>query len=53
MRTQFGRAKDSQEPVAGATGGVRFKVGARARPDEREAFRRATEAALTNCAELI
>jgi hypothetical protein len=54
VRTQFGRAKIAHAPVAGTSGGVRFQVGdTSAAPDEREAFRRATEAALMNCAELI
>jgi len=54
VRTQFGRAKIQRASVAGASGGVRFQVGGTAAaPDEREAFRRATEAALMNCAELI
>lgn len=53
VRTQFGRAKIST-PVAGVGGGVRFQVGGTAAtPDERDAFRRAAEAALMNCAELI
>src|SRR5271170_6997168 len=50
VRTQFGRAKISDRPVAGVSGGVRFKIGREgAEQDEREAFRRATEAALMNC----
>jgi hypothetical protein len=54
IRTQFGRAKISEGPVAGAIGGVRFKVGiASAEQDERDAFRRATETALMNCIDLI
>ena len=54
VRTQFGRAKISQGPVLGASSGVRFKIGqAGAEGDENEAFRRATEAALMNCVELI
>jgi hypothetical protein len=53
VRTQFGRAKIQPAAVAGASGGVRFQVGGTATPDEREAFRRASEAALMNCAELI
>lgn len=53
VRTQFGRAKISQGPVVGASGGMRFKLNAAgAAQDEREAFRRATEAALMNCADL-
>jgi len=52
VRTQFGRAKISDRPVAGVSGGVRFKIGREgAEQDEREAFRRATEAALMNCVE--
>ncbi len=54
IRTQFGRAKISKGPTAGASGGVRFKVGtSSAEEDEGEAFRRATEAALLNCIDLI
>lgn len=54
VRTQFGRASLSDGPVSGASGGVRFKVGiANAAQDEREAYRRATEAALMNCVDLI
>ena len=54
VRTQFGRAKISQAPVVGASGDVRFKLGvAGAEPDERDAFRRAAEAALMNCVDII
>ncbi len=54
VRTQFGRAKISHGPVLGASSGVRFKIGQTGvEGDENEAFRRATEAALMNCAELI
>lgn len=54
VRTQFGRANISEGPVAGASGGVQFKVGvAGAEQAERDAFRRATEAALMNCIDLI
>jgi len=53
IRTQFGRAKITSASVSGASGGVRFKVGGTSVADEREAFRRATEAALMNCADLI
>jgi hypothetical protein len=54
VRTQFGRAKISQGPVLGASSGVRFKIDhAAAEGDENDAFRRATEAALMNCIELI
>jgi hypothetical protein len=52
-RAQFGRAKMSSESVAGASGGVAFKLGAGSASAESEAFRRATEAALMNCAALI
>jgi hypothetical protein len=53
VRSQFGRAKISEGPVAGYSGGVRFKIGsAGAEQGERDAFRRATEAALMNCADL-
>ena len=54
VRTQFGRAKISQGAVLGASSGVRFKIGhAATEGDENDAFRRATEAALMNCLELI
>ena len=53
VRTQFGRAAISPAPVAGASGNVKFKLAAAGEPDEREAFRRATEAALSNCVDLI
>jgi hypothetical protein len=54
VRTQFGRASMSEGPLAGASGGVRFKVAAAgAGRDEGDAFRRATEAALMNCIDLI
>jgi len=40
--------------VAASSGGLRFKVGgAGSEQDEREAFRRAAEAALSNCVDLI
>ncbi len=52
VRTQFGRANISEGPVNGASGGVRFRV-AGAGQDDRDAFRRATEAALINCVDLI
>jgi hypothetical protein len=53
IRTQFGRAKISDGPVGGVSGGVRFKIGSEtAEYGEREAFRRAAEAALMNCAGL-
>jgi hypothetical protein len=53
LRSQFGRAKISEGPIAGAVGGVRFKiVSAGAEQGERDAFRRATEAALMYCADL-
>jgi len=54
VRTQFGRAQISQGQVVGASGGVQFKSGAPgAESDENDAFRRATEAALMNCIDLI
>jgi hypothetical protein len=54
IRTQFGRAKISGDTVAASSGGLRFKVGgAGSEQDEREAFRRAAEAALSNCVDLI
>ena len=54
IRTQFGRAKIAGHAVAASSGGVRFKVGgATSERDESEAFRRAAEAALANCVDLI
>jgi hypothetical protein len=54
IRTQFGRAKIASEKVPASSGGLRFKIGgAGSEQDEREAFRRAAEAALTNCVDLI
>jgi hypothetical protein len=54
VRTQFGRAWISGVPVTAASGGVRFKIGGSGtEADEREAFRRAAEAALMNCVDLI
>lgn len=54
IRTQFGRAKIAGDAVAASSGGLRFKLGsAGSEQDEREAFRRATEAALSNCIDLI
>ena len=52
-RTQFGRATFSSGAVTGTSGGVRFKLGSSAEAEERDAFRRAAEAALMNCIELI
>jgi len=52
VRTQFGRATIGAKPVAGAAGGLKFQLGAGGDTDERDAFRRATEAALISCAEL-
>lgn len=50
VRTQFGRAKVPPAPVAGTSEGVRFRLDVSgAGEDERDAFRRATEAALMNC----
>jgi hypothetical protein len=54
IRTQFGRANISGDAVAAASGGLRFKLGGiGSERDEREAFRRAAEAALSNCVDLI
>jgi hypothetical protein len=54
VRTQFGRAAVSPAPVVGTSGGVKFKLNvAGAGPNESNAFRRAAEAALMNCVELI
>ncbi len=52
VRTQFGRAKISNPPILGASGEVRFQSHS-AEDDESDAFRRATEAALMNCLDLI
>jgi hypothetical protein len=54
VRTQFGRARISGNPVTAASGGVRFKIGGPGtEAHERDAFRRAAEAALMNCVDLI
>ena len=54
VRAQFGRAQLSQGSVAGMSDGVQFRSGgAGAKSDENDAFRRATEAALMNCIDLI
>jgi hypothetical protein len=54
VRTQFGRATFSSGAVSGAVDGVRFSLGASgSAADERDAFRRAAEAALMNCIALI
>jgi hypothetical protein len=54
VRTQFGRAKISEEPLIGVSDGVQFRLAAGgAAQDEREAFRRAAEAALMNCTDLL
>lgn len=52
VRTQFGRATIGAKPVVGATGGHKFQLGAGGETDERDAFRRAAEAALISCTEL-
>ena len=50
VRTQFGRAIVARAPVAGTSEGLRFRLDVSgAGADERDAFRRATEAALMNC----
>jgi hypothetical protein len=54
VRTQFGRAALSSGPVTGASDGVRFRSDTGfSGTDERDAFRRAAEAALMNCIKLI
>jgi len=54
IRTQFGRARIAGDALAATSGGVRFKLGGSgSEHDEREAFRRAAEAALSNCVDLI
>jgi hypothetical protein len=54
VRAQFGRAKIGRSPVIGTGDGVRFSLDAGGgAQDEHEAFRRAAEAALMNCLELI
>jgi hypothetical protein len=53
VRSQFGSATISAAPVAGASGNLKFRIGETpGGQTEREAFRRATEAALMNCADL-
>lgn len=52
VRSQFGRAKISHKAVAGLSDDIRFKLDADA-SSERDAFHRATEAALMNCIALI
>jgi hypothetical protein len=54
IRTQFGRARIAGNALPAASGGVRFKLGGSgSEHDESEAFRRAAEAALANCVDLI
>jgi hypothetical protein len=54
VRLQSGRAKIAAGPLTGASAGVPFKLHSDAPArDEREAFRRATEAALMKCAEIV
>jgi hypothetical protein len=54
IRTQFGRARIVGEALAASSGGVRFKIAsAGSGQDEGTAFRRAAEAALANCVDLI
>jgi hypothetical protein len=54
LRTQWARARIFASSVAGTSGGVRFKAGGFVtEQEERDAFRRAAEAALTNCIDLI
>lgn len=52
VRTQFGRAKLVAAVTNGSAGDVRFSLQS-TEDGEREAFRRATEAALMNCIALI
>lgn len=54
LRMQFGRAKIPGGPVSGSSAGHRFAVsGAATAMDEEKGFRRATEAALKNCADQL
>jgi|SRR5579872_2872902 len=54
VRTQFGRAQIPGGAVAGASSGVQFRIGeGSGARDEQDAFRRAAEAALANCLDLI
>ena len=54
VKTQFGRAPIGGGVVAGSSGGVPFRLGAAdSGIEEAKAFRRATEAALAKCLELI
>jgi hypothetical protein len=54
IRTQFGRAKIAGDAMTASSAGLRFKIGGTgSEQDEREAFRRAAEAALSNCVDLI
>ncbi len=54
MRMQFGRAKIPGGPVSGSSAGHRFALsGAATAMDEERGFRRATEAALKNCADQL
>lgn len=54
IRTQFGRARITGDAVPATSGGLRFKLGVTgSEQDERNAFRRAAEAALSNCIDLI
>jgi hypothetical protein len=53
VRTQFGRAKLAGGAVAGTSGGIAFRLGGDASGDVGDAYRRAVEAALMRCAELV
>jgi len=53
VRTQFGHAAFSHAAVTGASGGLKFKIDAGGANNDRDAFRRAAEAALKNCVDLI
>jgi len=53
VRTQFGRAQLAGGAVAGSSGGVAFRLGGEAPGDVGDAYRRAAEAALMKCAEMV
>ncbi len=54
VRSQFGRAKIPGASIAGASGGLQFRIGeGNGARDEQDAFRRAAEAALASCVDLI
>jgi len=54
VKTQFGRAKLDGGPVEGKSGGLSFRLAGQAGDEaEVDAYRRAAEAALMKCAELV